>query len=103
MIDWSAPQPSYEELHAKLDTIATERNAAIAEAKLWLRRLQDAQRERDEARADLAEAAKTIEQWETAYQNLRRDYWTLCAEHSDAKWWREHHEEMRRLEALPNA
>lgn len=79
-VDWSVPQPSYEELYAKheaaLDALAVERNAAVAEAKLWLRRLQEAQAERDQAKAELRETDALLDSWQAAHaellQSLRR-------------------------------
>ena len=85
------------------DDLLTERNAAVAEAKLWLRRLQRVQGENDKLKANLAEADKCIEAWVSAYQELRLEYWRVCGEAGDHKWWREHHEEMRQLERLPDA
>lgn len=69
-IDWSVPQPSYEDLHAQIDALATERNAAVAEARLWLRRLQAMQAERDQWQADAIAADKSHKEWESAYADL---------------------------------
>ena len=74
MIDWTTPQPSYEELHAKLDALQTERNAAVAEAELWQRRALNMQRQLDQVRARLREANESHDQWEQAYDQLLRDF-----------------------------
>ena len=66
-IDWSVKQPSYEDLHAQLDALTTERNAAAAESKLWLRRLLTMQAERDAC-------AKSLSEWEAAYNELLRQF-----------------------------
>ena len=58
---------------AELDALRTERNAAVAEAKLWLRRLGAIQRERDEARANLHACNKCLGEWQEAYDDLLRD------------------------------
>ncbi len=86
MVDWTVPQPSYEELHAKLDAIATERNAAVAESKLWLRRLQEALRERDQARANYAACDQSHEAWEKAYDDLLRDFRRLELKLTHTEW-----------------
>lgn len=82
-VDWTVPQPSYEELHAKLDALTTERNAAVAEAKLWLRRTLHIQQECDRLRSIVRDAHEVVETWEAAHAELLRDY--------------------RRLEVLANA
>ena len=74
MIDWTTPQPSYEELHAKLDALQTERNAAVAEAELWQRRALNMQRQLDQVRARLRDANESHDQWEQAYDQLLRDF-----------------------------
>ena len=58
---------------AELDALRTERNAAVAEAKLWLRRLGEMQRERDQTRAHLHAADKCLGEWQQAYDDLLRD------------------------------
>lgn len=86
MVDWTVPQPSYEELHAKLDALTTERNAAVAEAKLWLRRLQTAQQERDQARSSLQAAEKDIDSWEAANAELLRELRRLEVRYNHLLW-----------------
>ena len=85
-IDWTQPQPSYEDLHAKIDALATERNAAVAEARLWQRRLLTAQTARDQAIADLRAADKSHEAWEAAYADLLRDFRRLEVKLRHAQW-----------------
>src|SRR5690349_19256202 len=99
LIDWTVPQPSYEDLHAKQDELHAQLNAAVAEARQWQARLLRMQRERDQALATIREAERCVAGWEMAYAALLREFWKVCEEHADAKWWREHHEEMRRLES----
>ena len=81
-IDWTVPQPSYEELHAKLDALQTERNAAAAEAQLWQRRALNMQKQLDQVRAELRAANASHAQWEVSYddllQQLRRLEVKLC-------------------------
>lgn len=91
-VDWSSLDS-----HDEIDALLTERNAAQAEAKLWLRRLQDAQRERDQARADLRQAEENIDSWEKAYADLLRDFRRLevrfdhlCADDENRRWLLEH-------------
>lgn len=74
MVDWTVPQPTYEELHAKLDALTTERNAAVAEAKLWLRRMLTMQKERDQARRELEAAADCIVEWQASHSKLLQDF-----------------------------
>ena len=58
---------------AELDALRTERNAAVAEAKLWLRRLGAMQRERDQARTHLHAADKCLGEWQEAHDELLRE------------------------------
>lgn len=60
---------------AELDALRTERNSAVAEAKLWLRRMLRMQRERDQAALNFYECNKCLEEWQAAYDDL------LCAFH----------------------
>lgn len=60
--------------HAAADVLRTERNAAVAEAKLWLRRLLEMQRERDEARAEWYDADKCLAAWQASHAELLRDF-----------------------------
>ena len=80
MIDWTVPQPSYEELHAKLDALLTERNAAQAEAKLWKQRYFDTLQELHDAQSAYASCDKAHEEWQTAYAELNAAYTRVCAE-----------------------
>lgn len=56
---------------AELDALRTERNSAIGEAKLWLRRLGGMQSERDQASADLHAADKCLSEWQEAHAAQR--------------------------------
>lgn len=59
---------------AERDALRTERNSAVAEAKLWLRRMLSMQRERDQARADLYASDKCLGEWQDAYDDLLRAF-----------------------------
>ena len=59
------------------DSLLTERNAAVAEAKLWLRRMLSVQKERDLVIMDLRAAEKRLGQWIEAYDELHRDHMRL--------------------------
>lgn len=85
-IDWTVPQLSYEELHAQLDALQTERNAAVAEAAMWQRRLLSMQKERDQARADLRACDKSHEEWEAAHAELLQTLHRTQMRLADAKW-----------------
>lgn len=66
-VDWTVPQQTYEELHAKLDALATERNAAAAEAKLWRSRYFDAKAEADQAQANYDACHLNLIEWREAH------------------------------------
>ena len=77
MIDWTEPQPSYEDLHAQLDALRTERNAAAAEAKMWkdryyttLQELRQAEADRDAAMRALTETQAAMTQLEFRHRML---------------------------------
>lgn len=56
---------------AELDALRTERNSAVAEAKLWLRRLGAMQLERDQARSNLHAADKCLGEWQAAHATMQ--------------------------------
>lgn len=56
------------------DALRTERNSAVAEAKLWLRRILQMQKERDQAKADLYATDKCLGEWQAAYDDLLRAF-----------------------------
>ena len=68
------------------DDLLTERNAALAEAAMWQRRLLRMQQERDQALADLRAADKSHEAWEAAYADLLRDFRRLEVKLRHAQW-----------------
>ncbi len=69
---------------AELDALRTERNTAVAEAKLWLRKMLAMQKERDQAKRNYYECNKCLEEWMAAYYELRREHWRLEIKFSDA-------------------
>lgn len=56
------------------DVLLTERNAALAEAKLWLRRMLAMQKERDGAQTELRACDKCLGEWQAAYDDLLRQF-----------------------------
>jgi hypothetical protein len=56
------------------DALRTERNSAVAEAKMWLRRALAMQNERDQAKSNLHEAEKCLGEWQAAYDELLRAF-----------------------------
>lgn len=62
-----------------IDALLTERNSALAEAKLWQRRLMQMQTERDQWKADAIACHKSHKEWEASYDDLRDDYCKLEA------------------------
>ncbi len=60
--------------HDEIDALKTERNAAVAEAKMWLRRVLCLQQERDQARKELYESDKCLGEWQQSYDDLLRDF-----------------------------
>lgn len=79
-VDWTVPQPSYEELyaqyHAAIDVLQTERNAAHAEAKLWKDRYFTTLQELRDCQASYSACDKSHAEWQAAHaevlQLLRR-------------------------------
>lgn len=63
-----------ERRDTEMDALRTERNAALDEAKMWLRRMLTMQRERDQARADLYATDKCLGEWQAAYDDLLRAF-----------------------------
>lgn len=68
------------------DALLTERNSAVAEAKLWLRRLQAAQAEREQALKELREADKFLTSWQEAYYALLKELHRLEVERTHEVW-----------------
>lgn len=64
---------------AELDALRTERNSAVSEAKLWLRRLGAMQRERDQARSNLHAAEKCLGEWQESHAAQRANAHDLYA------------------------
>ena len=83
-IAWDDEPPPLAQLHA--DVLRTERNAAVAEAKLWLRRVGEMQRERDQARAHLHAADKCLGEWQQAYDDLLREFRRLEVKRDAIEW-----------------
>ena len=73
-VDWTVPQPSYEDLHARLDALQTERNAAVAEAALWKQRYFETLQELRDAQAERVACDKSHKEWEQAYAALLREF-----------------------------
>jgi hypothetical protein len=71
---------------AELDALRTERNSAVAEAKLWLRRMLTMQRERDQAKLNLYECDKCLGEWQAAYDDLLRAFRRLEVAYGHEKW-----------------
>ncbi len=89
MIDWEReePAPFYPvEAHDEIDALMVERNSALAEARLWFRRLQRVQSENERFRKELFECAKSLDSWEAAYYELLREFRRLEVKYSDAQW-----------------
>lgn len=106
-VDWSTPQPSYEELHADIDALKTERNAAVAESKLWLQRVNRLQEQLEQARAEVRAADENREGWVTAYTNLLQDFRRLEVRFNhladsadDSEWLLKHLATKERIDAV---
>jgi hypothetical protein len=76
--------PGPLEQYDEIDALLVERNAAVAEAKLWLRRALATQKERDQARADLRAVDKCLGEWQAAYDALLRDFRRLEVAYGNA-------------------
>lgn len=71
---------------AELDALRAERNSAVAEAKLWLRRMLLMQKERDKAKAELNAVIACLQEWQTAYDDLLKQFRRLEVSLEHEKW-----------------
>jgi len=79
-----APE-KFAQRDAELDALRVERNSAVREAKMWLRRMLTMQRERDQAKADFYATDKCLGEWQAAYDDLLRAFRRLEVAYGHAK------------------
>jgi hypothetical protein len=78
------------------DTLLAERNAAVAEAAMWLRRMIRMQQERDQALADVRAYAKNLGEWQEAYDELHRVHLRMSLKLDHELFIRDYYESLLR-------